>query len=228
LSPGDDSLAIAGTVAHSIYVPPVTLRVVPNEPSSDVAPSQTAREPLRPGQAPGTNAPEKIPSVREVVEQHSAHVWRTLYYCGVAPSDLKDACQEVFLVISRKLGEFEGRSSLRTWVYQICVRVAAGYRRSARLRYERVVAEPPEVAVHETQQDELEERRTRERLVAILEKIDEDQREVFVLYEIEERPMAEIASALGCPLRTAYSRLEAARKEIMRAWRRAEAPWVRS
>ena len=207
---------------------PVTLRVVADARASDENRSHAVPEPKRESDAPRpATAPSSTPDVREVVEQHASHVWRTLYYCGVAPSDLKDACQEVFLVISRKLGEFEGRSSVRTWVYQICVRVAAGYRRSARLRYERVVAEPPEIAVHPTQQDEVDDRRARERLVAILERLDEDQREVFVLYEIEERPMSEIASALGCPLRTAYSRLEAARKEIMRAWRRAEAPWVK-
>jgi RNA polymerase sigma-70 factor (ECF subfamily) len=203
------------------------LRVVKDGASRDESRAPASREQVRPidGQRPAV--PSQNPNVRQVVEEHAAHVWRTLYYCGVAPSDLKDACQEVFLVISRKLGDFEGRSSVRTWVYQICVRVAAGYRRSARLRYEWVVAEPPEVAVHPTQQDEIEDRRARERLAAILEKLDEDQREVFVLYEIEERPMTEIAAAVGCPLRTAYSRLEAARKEIMRAWRRAEAPWVR-
>ena len=207
--------------------PVVNLRVVEDEASREASRPPASREPSRPSDGQRPDAPSQTPNVRQVVEQHAAHVWRTLYYCGVAPSDLKDACQEVFLVISRKLGDFEGRSSVRTWVYQICVRVAAGYRRSARLRYERVVAEPPEVAVHATQQDEIEERRARERLAAILERIDPDQREVFVLYEIEERPMAEIAAALGCPLRTAYSRLETARKEIMKAWRRAEAPWVR-
>ncbi|HEX9298205.1 MAG TPA: sigma-70 family RNA polymerase sigma factor, partial [Polyangiaceae bacterium] len=69
--------------------------------------------------------------MRQILDEYAPQVWRTLHYCGVPPSDLQDVCQEVFLVIHRKIGEFEGRSSMRTWVYQICMRVAAGYRRRA-------------------------------------------------------------------------------------------------
>jgi RNA polymerase sigma-70 factor (ECF subfamily) len=162
------------------------------------------------------------PTVRDIVEEHSAQVWRTLRYLGVASADLHDACQDVFLVIYRKLGEFEHRSSLRTWVYGICVRVASSYRRSARRRHEEVVAEPPELPVLPTQLSEVEDHRTRQRLLAILDKLDSDKREVFVLFEIEDRSMAEIAATVACPLRTVYSRLEAARKEIAREWRQHE------
>jgi RNA polymerase sigma-70 factor (ECF subfamily) len=161
-------------------------------------------------------------SVRRLVDEHSAQVWRTLRYFGVGPADLNDACQDVFMVVYRRLDEFEHRSSLRTWIYGICVRVAASYRRMAHRRYEEVVAEPPELPVLPTQLEDVEEHRARKQLLAALDKIDSDKREVFVLFEIEERSMAEIATMLGCPLRTVYSRLEAARKEIARAWHRHE------
>ncbi len=164
-----------------------------------------------------------VPAMRQILDEYAPHVWRTLHYCGVAPADLQDVCQEVFLVIHRKIGEFEGRSSMRTWVYQICLRVAAGYRRRARFRHEQIVAEPPELAVLPTQSEEIDERRARERLLQILDGLEPAKREVFVLFEIEEQSMTEIAETLGCPLRTAYSRLEAARKEIMRAWTRVPA-----
>jgi RNA polymerase sigma-70 factor (ECF subfamily) len=44
--------------------------------------------------------------------------------------------------------------------------------------------------------------------------LDDDKRAAFVLYEIEELPLREVAEALGCPLQTAFSRLQAARREI--------------
>ena len=55
------------------------------------------------------------------------------------------------------------------------------------------------------------------RLDGILTGLDEDKRAVFVLYEIEQLAMAEVAEAVGCPLQTAYSRLHAARAEVTAA-----------
>jgi RNA polymerase sigma-70 factor (ECF subfamily) len=172
-----------------------------------------------------TVGPRPVPTLRQIIEEHGAQAWRTLRLCGVPSADLPDVCQEVFLIVHRKIAEFEGRSSLRTWVYGICVKVAADHRRRARFRHERIVAEPPELPVFATQSDEIDDARTVERLFAILDSLDQAKREVFVLYEIEQRSMSEIAEALGCPLRTAYSRLEAARDQIMRAWRRDEIRW---
>lgn len=173
------------------------------------------------------NALRPIPPLRQIIDEHGVQVWRTLHHCGVPEADLQDVCQEVFLVIDRKIGEFEGRSSLRTWVYQICLRVASDHRKRARFRHERIVADPPELVVLPTQSQDIDDARTLERLFAILDRLDPHKREVFVLYEMEEQSMTEIAEAVGCPLRTAYSRLEAARKEITRAWGRDQARWRR-
>jgi RNA polymerase sigma-70 factor (ECF subfamily) len=166
-----------------------------------------------------------IPSFRGIVDDYGVQVWRTLHYCGVHSADIQDLCQEVFLVIHRRIAEFEGRSSLRTWIYQICIRVAAGHRRKARFRYEQVVAETPDCAVAPTQADALDDARMLDRLFVILNGLEQCKREVFVLYEMEEQSMSEIAEALNCPLRTAYSRLEAARQEVTRAWQREEIRW---
>jgi RNA polymerase sigma-70 factor (ECF subfamily) len=57
----------------------------------------------------------------------------------------------------------------------------------------------------------------------VLDRLDEAQRAVFVLYEIEELSMAEIAEAVGCPLQTAYSRLHAARAQVEQTIRRERA-----
>src|ERR1044071_899212 len=64
--------------------------------------------------------------------EHCDFVWRVLRTLGVAPDALDDALQEVFLVVHRRLPEFEGRSALNTWIYAIAYRVAQSQRRRAR------------------------------------------------------------------------------------------------
>jgi RNA polymerase sigma-70 factor (ECF subfamily) len=141
-------------------------------------------------------------------------VWRVLRRLGVREADVEDQCQEVFVVVHRKLAEFEGRAQLATWIYGICLRVASDYRRRAHVRREEPTADLPEEQHSPPQPKLLERAQARALLDAALAELDEDKRAVFVLYEIEEVPMAEVAQAAGCPLQTAYSRLHAARKKV--------------
>lgn len=155
-----------------------------------------------------------------VFVEHAPFVWRTLRRLGAAPADIEDLCQDVFMVVHRQLPSFEGRSSVRTWVYGICVRVASDYRKRLRRRREDVVEEVPEQEVPAEQPEVVRERQARALLDAALAKLDEDKRAVFVLYELEELPMAEVAQAVGCPVQTAYARLYAARRLVETALRR--------
>jgi RNA polymerase sigma-70 factor, ECF subfamily len=161
-----------------------------------------------------------VPSLREIFDEHAPFVWRTLRHLGVREADLPDVCQEVFVAVHRKLDGFEGRSSLRTWLYGICLRTASDHRRRAYVRRERAVAEPPPSTVEPTQDAETERAAARRLLHSLLDELDEDKRAVFVLYEIEELGMKEIAEILACPLQTAYSRLHAARKLVLESARR--------
>jgi RNA polymerase sigma-70 factor, ECF subfamily len=154
----------------------------------------------------------------EVFADHVHYVFRTLRRLGVGESDVEDVCQEVFLVVNRRLPEFEGRSSLRTWIYAICLRCAARYRKRPHLRREQTELEQREVTVDPSQLRELEHKRALLQLDAVLAELPEAQREVYVLYELEELGMREIAEAAGCPVQTAYSRLHAARKAVLAAF----------
>jgi RNA polymerase sigma-70 factor, ECF subfamily len=154
------------------------------------------------------------PTLADVFRQYAPFAWRALRRLGVPEADVDDVCQEVFVVVHRKLGDFEGRSTLRTWIYGICARTASDYRRSGRVRREIVTDAPPEAAAEGGQHDAVALRQARAALDRILDTLDDDKRAVFVLYEIEELTMAEVAEALGCPLQTAYSRLHAARKIV--------------
>jgi RNA polymerase sigma-70 factor, ECF subfamily len=156
------------------------------------------------------------PTFEQIFHDEAAYVGRTLRYLGVREVHLEDACQEAFVVVHRQRGQLRG-GSVRAWVRQICVLVASNHRRSLRRRPEDAVAEPPEVAVPATQHGEAERQQARQRLFSALDALPEEQRNVFVLYEIEQLTMPEIAGAIGCALQTAYSRLYAARTKVQTA-----------
>jgi RNA polymerase sigma-70 factor (ECF subfamily) len=141
-------------------------------------------------------------------------VARTLRHFGVPDADLEDVCQEVFLVVYRRLVEFEGRAALRTWIYEICWRTAQAHRRRLGRDAQRNEPLAGEPHVDPQQPAELERVRMRERLRALLDELDDDKRAVFVLYEIEELSLREVAEIVGSPLQTVYSRLKAARAVV--------------
>lgn len=182
---------------------------------------------IAPNHWPSSGPPDgpalERPPFDQVFAEHARYAGRTLRFLGVAEADLEDACQEVFIVVHRRLPEFDFRTSMHGWVRRICVNVAHNQRRTRRRRREEVIHPPLDVAGPATQHDRAERNQMRERLLTLLQALDEPQRAVFVLYEIERMPMAEIAVAVSCPVQTAYSRLHAARARMEEAVRRMEA-----
>jgi RNA polymerase sigma-70 factor, ECF subfamily len=175
------------------------------------------------------SAPERsgaavpCPSFAEVFVEYAPFVLRVMRHLGVPPSDLQDQSQEVFVAVFRGLEEFAGRSSLQTWLYGICLRVASNHRRRAHVRRERPAAELPEQASAPEQELLLEQRQGEPRVMRLLDTLDPDKREVFVLYELEEVSMKEVAELCNCPLQTAYSRLHAARRQLLARYQESEA-----
>jgi RNA polymerase sigma-70 factor, ECF subfamily len=159
-------------------------------------------------------------SIADIVRAHAGYVGRALRYLGVPESDLDDACQEVFLVVQRRSGDFRSHTELRTWLYAICIRVAKAQRRKSARRREQPIADLVEMPAEASQERELERSRARELLAHLLDELDHDKRSVFVLYELEDLSMQEISRIVGCPLQTAYSRLHAAREQLAKAHRR--------
>jgi RNA polymerase sigma-70 factor, ECF subfamily len=157
-----------------------------------------------------------------IFAEHAPYVLRVMRHLGIPPGDLQDQCQEVFVAVFRGLSSFSGRSSLRTWIYGICLRVASNHRRRAHIRRERPCSEPPEQSLPPPQHERFEQRETQESLQRLLAALDPDKREVFVLYELEEMSMKEVAEVCGCPLQTAYSRLHAARRLLLDKYRESE------
>jgi RNA polymerase sigma-70 factor (ECF subfamily) len=151
----------------------------------------------------------------DVYEAHFEFVWRSVRRLGVPASGVDDAVQDVFVVVHRRLADFEGRSSVKTWLFGIALRVARSHRRKA-ARASALDPLPDDVQGRaEHRPDHLNEAQQAWALVeAFLEELDEDKRAVFVLSELEEHTAPEIAEALGIRTNTVYSRLRAARKQF--------------
>lgn len=154
-------------------------------------------------------------SFRALYEEHVSMAWRGLLRLGVAESAVEDAVQDVFLVVHRREGDFEARSSVKTWIYGIVVRVAKDYRRSA-ARQRRRLSEverrsgdfdrPVSPAEHTEQLEAA-------RLVnAVLSRMSDAQREVIVLVELMGLSTKEAAEALGTSHRTCQRVLAQARE----------------
>lgn len=153
----------------------------------------------------------------KIFAETSPSVWRLLGRLGVRKADLADVSQEVFLIVYRKLGDYDGRAPVLAWIYGICVRQAADYRKRAHRRREEL-AESPDAGVPADQPRHVALRRAQARLQAALAALDDHKREIFVLYELEELTMKEIAAVVDCSLQTGYSRLHAARRAIAAAF----------
>ena len=162
------------------------------------------------------------PSLESVYREHFKAVWRVLRRLGVAPPQLDDAAQDVFLVVHRKLAGVDASAPLRSWIFAISVRVASEYRRrSGRRRTEPLDDVFASAAPGPAQQTELlEEVRL---LEALLAELDEKKREVFVLAELEQLSVPEIAAALEVNANTVYSRLRSARQHFDAALARRRA-----
>jgi RNA polymerase sigma-70 factor (ECF subfamily) len=185
-----------------------------SELGDDDAPVRRSGERLVPPETLAT-------SWEELYEAHFDFVWRSLRRLGVASSALDDAAQEVFLVAFRRARDFEGRSTVKTWLFGIAWNVA---RRAARApsRREEPLSEHVPSAV--TDQEESASRAEAVRaLYELLDELDAEKRDVFVMSELEEMPAPEIAEIAGIPLNTVYSRLRAARGEFDAALKRRRA-----
>lgn len=153
--------------------------------------------------------------VPSAYDAHADFVWRLLLRLGVPTANVEDAVQEVFLVLHRRRDEFNGNSTVRTWLGGIAVRVASDQRRG-HLRSQAQLAEVsrlPRISPREPSQA-LEEREAFTLVQGLLEQLPEVQRTVFVLAEFEEFTLREISDFTGVNANTVSSRLRLARQRF--------------
>ncbi|MEQ9317677.1 MAG: sigma-70 family RNA polymerase sigma factor [Polyangiaceae bacterium] len=170
-----------------------------------------------------------------VYDDYADFVWRTVRRLGVDPTSAEDVFQEVFVVVHRRLDDFEGRSSVRTWLFGITLRIVRNHKRAlGRKRHEG--GEQAEIAIDRAPasgRDQPEARTQRAQAVRLLHEVldtlDDDKREVFVMAELEQMSGAAIAEVTGLNQSTVYARLRGARQQFDQAVKRlsAKRDWAR-
>jgi RNA polymerase sigma-70 factor (ECF subfamily) len=155
------------------------------------------------------------PSTRELFKAHAAFVLRLVRHLGVGLSDAEDVTQEVFMIAHGRLAQLRNEANPRSWLFGIARRLAANHVRKSKRRHN-VPLEDYDVVERGTPATELQLTRDRRLLLQALDQLDDAKREVFVLFELENLAMQEVAEMIGCPLHTAYSRLYAARTIVQR------------
>lgn len=165
---------------------------------------------------------EPLPDLATLFRTHFDFVWRVARSLGVPASGVDDAVQDVFLTVHRRLSEFEGRASMRTWIYAITYRTAQNHRRrSQRQRFDELLEEP--LAESPGPGEQLDSARAGQFVMQFLEGVSAEKRDVFVLCVLEELSAPEVAEILGVKLNTVYSRLRLARADFRAALERIAA-----
>ena len=174
------------------------------------------------------DATRRADRMRSIVAEHYASLWRFLRRLGVPEADVEDAAQKSLWVVAQRLDDVAPGKD-KPFLFGVARRVAKTARRESRRRpggeADERLDELPSIGLDAGQQ--LDERRARALLDDLLASLPLDLRTVFVLYELEELTMAEIARALEMPMGTVASRLRRAREEFEALSRRLRRERVR-
>jgi RNA polymerase sigma-70 factor (ECF subfamily) len=179
-----------------------------------------------PSDPAGTSSPSAL------YETHLHFVWRNLRRLGVTTQQLEDAAQDVFLVVHRRWNTFDpARSAVETWLFGIVMRVAHNHRRTLLRRLAWLVpwhggGEPDAPSPLDGPIELLARRQAAQLFERVILEIREDKRAVFLMVEVEELSVPEVALALHININTAYWRLREARMEFKKALARAQAALI--
>lgn len=155
-----------------------------------------------------------------IFEAEFAYVWTSLRRLGVQERELEDLTHDVFLEVFRRIGTYDPARPIRPWLFAFAFRFASDYRRLARHRREVMGTEAEESDPLPSADRLLQMKQNQHLVERAIRKIDPDRQAVFILHELDETPMADVAAALAIPVNTAYSRLRLAREEFREAVRR--------
>lgn len=165
--------------------------------------------------------------IAAAVQKYMGQVWRVLRRSGLRPADADDAAQDVFWVLAQRVADVP-EAAERSFLLSTALRVASDRRRSA---WNRRVTEPLDPESWDEQQSgpdvALEREQLRRLLDAALLELDEDERAVFVLMELEHLTREHTAEILAIPAGTVASRLRRARDGFATIVRRMERPTFR-
>jgi RNA polymerase sigma-70 factor (ECF subfamily) len=169
-------------------------------------------------------------ALAQIYEAHFDFVWRNARRLGVPEASADDVTQDVFMVVQRRIADFDGRAPIQAWIFGILVRVVRDHRRSFRRKdgrhvsLERAFTSDAAAIAHGTSPNETVEQAERVRLFEqLLAELDEDKRTLLILSELEQWTLREIAELLGSNTNTIHSRVRAAKRAFEEAYARLRA-----
>jgi RNA polymerase sigma-70 factor (ECF subfamily) len=165
---------------------------------------------------PATSAEPGETTLADVYRAHAGFVWRVVRRLGVPEAALEDVVHDVFLVVHRRLHEYDGRAAMTTWLFGIARGVAANHRRGVQRADRKLAVVPPPAEAIDPETGAARSEAA-EFVRAFLDGLDEERRLLFHLADVEGMKVPEIAEAMGLNLNTAYSRLRATRELFQRA-----------
>ncbi|MBN1464954.1 RNA polymerase sigma factor [candidate division KSB1 bacterium] len=158
-----------------------------------------------------------LDSFRQIVERHQQFVYSVAFRLLADPDAARDVAQECFIRLWKNLHRFDARQKLTTWLYKIVLNLCTDDMRRAYNR-RRCAAAEEEVSFAQTDSDDVEQAMANAELAAKIRQLSEDlkprQRAVFVLRDLQDLDMAEIAAILKISVATAKSNLYYARQNI--------------
>ena len=166
-----------------------------------------------------SNVSEELLDAGALYRAHATFVARFLLRLGVPGQEVSDVLQDVFLVAHKRGGFRPGPAKATTWLAEIALRVASQRRRKDGRKREDADHEAISLvpATGASPREQAEARESLERVQKALDRLTPERRAVFVLYEMEGESCESIATGLGIPVGTVYSRLHKARREFVRA-----------
>ncbi len=167
---------------------------------------------------PRQDVPEPI-DVGELFKEHVGFLLRVVERLTGHGDHIEDLVQDAFVVAHRRRHELRAGPELRGWLYRVVSHRAMHHRRSMwrRFRLARSVAAEPTHASDRTA-DVVQQREHGAQIRSVLLTLPFHQREVFVLFELEELDTRTIAQLLDIPEGTVASRLHAARRTFRERW----------
>lgn len=150
-------------------------------------------------------------NIEEVSREYFARVHRAALVLTGNPWDADDLAQETFLVVARQTENFEGRSSVYTYLYGILLNLERRERRRHGVRKRKLQVlwdnEPATEKSAPAAETAIEVSEWKSSLWARVARLPDGQRQALVLRFSEGLRYDEIAEALGCPLGTVKSRI---------------------
>lgn len=162
--------------------------------------------------------PRGRPRLRAVYAAHADWLVQTLGRMGIPERDRDDLAHDAFVIVHRRLAEYDPSRPLKPWLFGIAFRVASQYRRRSHNRLEVLHGSGAYAVPGSVGPDGQASARRRLALVAAaLDRLGDTRRAVFIMHELDGFSIPEIAAVIDAPPNTLYSHLRRARKEFRAA-----------